>query len=313
MNLSFRQLRTFREVMRTGSISQAARALGRTQPSVSAMIANLESELGFDLFVRERKRLIPKPEAHYFLEEANLVLDRLAQSARTMQEIGNLERGRIRIACLPAASGFLMPRLMSRFVKTRPNIRMSLMMRSSRIIEELIASQQYDIGLAETPAPRGTISMQTFELNCVCAVHKEDPLASREWLSAGDLHEKPMAALFADHITLQKTKAAFADAKAHFNQHFELQTFLPALELVEQRLCYSVCDAITAASYQIYRERDPSLVFVPFRPTMTFPISILTPAHRPLSRAAEHFCEMLSETILTLDSATGSPGQFGPD
>ena len=57
MNLSFQQLVTFREVMRSGSISQAARTVGRTQPAVSAMIANLEAELKFDLFVRERSRL----------------------------------------------------------------------------------------------------------------------------------------------------------------------------------------------------------------------------------------------------------------
>ncbi|MFU1479713.1 helix-turn-helix domain-containing protein [Roseovarius sp. C7] len=41
VNLSFRQLQTFREVMRANSLSEAARSLGRTQPAVSAMIASL--------------------------------------------------------------------------------------------------------------------------------------------------------------------------------------------------------------------------------------------------------------------------------
>ena len=50
MNLSFRQLQTFVQVMRTGSVSEAGRALGRTQPAVSAMIAGLEREVGFQLF-----------------------------------------------------------------------------------------------------------------------------------------------------------------------------------------------------------------------------------------------------------------------
>ncbi|HCH25182.1 MAG TPA: LysR family transcriptional regulator, partial [Oceanospirillaceae bacterium] len=38
MNFSIRQLQAFREVMRTGSISEAARALNRTQPAVSSLI-----------------------------------------------------------------------------------------------------------------------------------------------------------------------------------------------------------------------------------------------------------------------------------
>ena len=35
MNISLRQITTFREVMRSGSISQAARTVMRTQPAVS--------------------------------------------------------------------------------------------------------------------------------------------------------------------------------------------------------------------------------------------------------------------------------------
>lgn len=304
MNLTIRQLRAFREVMRSGSISEAARVLGRTQPSVSSMIANLEAELGFSLFLRKRGRLVPNPEAHYFLEEANLVLDRLAQSARTMQEIGNLERGTLRIACMPAASSFLLPRIISDFVRDRPDISVSLMMRSSGVVEELVASQQYDIGLAETPTPRGTISMKTYEMDCLCAVHRDDPLAQLPVLTPGDLDGQPMAALYRDHITYQQTEKAFAKARSRFNQRFELQTCLPALELVEQKLCYTICDRINAASYNIYRRHDPALVFIPFRPNIHFSVSILTPDQRPHSLIASAFLKLLKNSMGTLGSGT---------
>ena len=61
MHLSLRQLTTFREVMRSGSISQAARSVGRTQPAVSTMIRTLEDQLGFALFVRDRASSSPRP------------------------------------------------------------------------------------------------------------------------------------------------------------------------------------------------------------------------------------------------------------
>ena len=86
-NLSIRQLQTFAEVMRVGSISEAARSLGRTQPAVSSTISGLEREIGFALFEREKKRLVPKPEAHYFLEEAEAVLKRLTKAGRTIQQV----------------------------------------------------------------------------------------------------------------------------------------------------------------------------------------------------------------------------------
>jgi DNA-binding transcriptional LysR family regulator len=60
-NVSIRQLQAFREVMRSGSVSEAARILGRTQPAVSALIANLEAELQLSLFRRQKGRMEPTP------------------------------------------------------------------------------------------------------------------------------------------------------------------------------------------------------------------------------------------------------------
>jgi DNA-binding transcriptional LysR family regulator len=301
MNLTFRQLEVFREVMRTGSISEAARALGRAQPSISAMLAKLEDELGFKLFQRQRGRLVAHPEAHYFLEEADHVLGRLALSTRTMNEIANLQRGRLRIACMPAASGFLLPRTVGNFVKDRPDVSVSLMTRSSTVVEEWIASQQYDIGMAETPAPRNSISMRTFELNCVCAIPVDDELAKKSTITPQDLHGKPMAALVPEHTTHKLTRRSFRVSNAKFNQRFELQTFQPALELVEQALCYSVCDSLTAAGYGICRPHHPGVVFRPFRPIVPFSVAILTPAHRPASRLTLAFSKMLAETIRSVN------------
>ena len=82
MDLSLRQLSTFREVMRSGSISQAARAVGRTQPAVSTMVQTLEDQLGFALFLRQQGKLIPTPEARFFLEECEDILARVERTER---------------------------------------------------------------------------------------------------------------------------------------------------------------------------------------------------------------------------------------
>ena len=60
LNLSLRQLMVFREVMRSGSVSEAAKTLHRSQPALSAMLSNMENELGFVLFERRGNRLMPK-------------------------------------------------------------------------------------------------------------------------------------------------------------------------------------------------------------------------------------------------------------
>ena len=61
--MNLKQLKAFRAVMVTGSVSEAARSLFRTQPTVSALIAGLEAEIGYPLFERRSRRLHPVPEA----------------------------------------------------------------------------------------------------------------------------------------------------------------------------------------------------------------------------------------------------------
>jgi DNA-binding transcriptional LysR family regulator len=302
MNLSFRQLQTFVEVMRVGSISDAGRSLGRTQPAISSMIANLEKEIGFPLFEREHGRVIPKPEAHYFLEEAELVLARLSQSARTLQEIGNLEKGKLKIACNPAASGFFMPNTVAAFLKDKTSVSVSLMMRSSPIVAEWIASQQYDIGFAETPEPRGTIHKEDFRFPCVCALPRSDPLAVQPVIRPKDLDGRPLALLFDEHTTHEQTRKVFSDAGARMNQRFELRTFLPALHLVSEGLCYSICDSITANGYENRTGATNKVLFKPFEPQIHLDMSLMTPANRPLSMLAQEFARFLRSEVEHLRS-----------
>jgi DNA-binding transcriptional LysR family regulator len=296
-NISFRQLLTFRTVMQAGSVSEAARLLGRTQPAVSATIAGLEAELGFRLFDRRKGRLVPRAEAGYFLEETEEVLDRLQRSSRTMREIRTLKRGELRIACMPAAASFLLPRLLADFVAERPGVTASLMSRSSAVVEDWIASQQYDLGLAETPEPRESIRMTVFGMSCLCAVEAGHPLAAREVVTPRDLDGVAMAALFPEHGTSAAARRVFGEAGVRFVQRFELQTFLPALELVRKGVCCCICDPITAASYAENAVGGGSVVFRRFVPAVPFSVATMVPAHRPVSLVTSEFLKAVNAAL----------------
>ncbi|MEL0325876.1 MAG: LysR family transcriptional regulator, partial [Burkholderiaceae bacterium] len=66
--ISLWQMTVIREIMRAGSVSGAARTLGRTQPALSAAVKEMEKRLDFQLFTRENGRLQPAPETYFLLE-----------------------------------------------------------------------------------------------------------------------------------------------------------------------------------------------------------------------------------------------------
>ncbi|MCB9957569.1 MAG: LysR family transcriptional regulator [Rhodospirillaceae bacterium] len=297
MHLSFRQVVTFREVMRSGSISQAARTVGRTQPAVSTMIATLENQLGFKLFVREQGRLTPTPEAHFFLEECEEILNRLERTERTMSRIRALQAGKLRIACHPASAGLFMPRLLTQFMKDRDGLEVALIMRSSVVIEDLIASQQFDIGFAETPSPRASIDQTDFDLESVCVVPADDPLASAAEITPDDLDGQPMAVFFAEHSSAAQTGAAFASAGRRLNKRVELRTSLPGLQFVAAGICYMICDMVTAYSHLLLSQAAENLAIRRFRPRISGSISILTPGYVTKSLAATAFIADLTRGV----------------
>lgn len=71
---SSQHLEAFLAVMRTGSITSAAKALALSPSAVSQQIATLERDLGAELFVRHARRLEPGPGAEAAAEQARRVL-----------------------------------------------------------------------------------------------------------------------------------------------------------------------------------------------------------------------------------------------
>ena len=69
-----RDLQTFLAVAASGSITKAAEMLGRSQPSVTRTIQDLEAELGFELLHRAGRRVQLSEEGVAFEEEARRLL-----------------------------------------------------------------------------------------------------------------------------------------------------------------------------------------------------------------------------------------------
>ena len=304
MNLNLHKLRVFREVMRTGSISQAATNLGRTQPAISLSISNLEDEAGLVLFERAQGRLLPTPEAYFLLGQADTILEHTDNLSRTIGELGKLKQGRLSVAFLPVSSQHFIPDLIAQFIKDKPDIKVSLFSRTTSVIQENVTSQQFDIGLSEKVPDHPALTISSYELPNVCAVRKDDPLARKPLITAKDLDGRPMATLQDGSASLADTQLAFQKQGSELLQRFELRTFQTGIKLVEAGLCYCILDSITALSYIKTSLGKGPLTFRPFSPNVGLSISVLQPALRPSSKIATAFRELLCaeiERIIDID------------
>ncbi len=297
--------------MLSGSVSGAARNLNRTQPAISALIAGLETEVGFPLFSRKGGRMQPVPEAHYLFEEAGEILGRLDTVHTNLRLIPKSGQGFLRVVAMPGPSVFLLPELIANFAARHEGVRISLNIHASTYVQQLISVQTFDVGLGDIGFPGVTcsplVNHEVLNLECLCALPATDPLAAKAMISTHDLDGKPMATLSSEHSHYLRSRQVFEAVGADFNVRFETQYFLPMFTFVERGLAYALVDPLSAESYRLYRREEQRLVFRPFQPKVEIASSIMTPAHRPMSRLAAAFVDELRATIRQILARTKAP------
>ncbi len=302
--MNLRQLKAFQEVMLTGSVTKAARNIGRTQPAVSSLITGLEESIGYDLFERRAGRLHPVPEAHFLLEGASKILSDVRSLQHTMQSVGALDSGQLRISCLPVFSDRLMPDLISRFVENRSGVTVSMVSEKSSEVYKSLASQQFEIGLAEAAPDSQLVETDEVELECVCAVSVNDPLAQRDVITPKELHGRAMTSYIPRHFLRQRLNDVFKDAGCEFNVRFEIQNAASQYVFVEAGQAIAIMSPISARNYLSSHAQNSRIAFIRFQPSVAYRIAIIRPAHRPLSRVAQAFAELLKQEIGMLGSGS---------
>lgn len=295
--MNLKQMEVFRAVMLTGSVSQAATQLFRTQPAVSMMISSLEKDIGFELFERRKKRLYPTPEAHYLYKEVEAIFSRIQDLSQTVQDIQNKQYGFLRIGCMPGPSIFFVPDILADFLEEHPKVQASLQTRTSDAVIEWVASNQYDLGLAEISTHQSKVGRNLmFELPCVCALPAEHPLAQQEVITPELLDSAPMITLHPDHMVFHDLMKLFEASGHRMNVRLQSRFFLPALKFVERGLGVCIVDAISANSYTSYAQPG-KVVFRRFEPSVYLRVGLVFPAEIPPSMIILEFANLLRDRI----------------
>jgi DNA-binding transcriptional LysR family regulator len=147
MNISLRQLRAFAAVARTGSFTDAARALHLTQSAVSMLVRQLEKEFGMPLFDRTRPAITLTQTGRELLPLAQRMLDDLQQVVEGAGDLRALKRGTLRLAAPQLLACTWMPELIARFEKAYPDISLRLVDTTADDVVGCVRRNEVDIGV----------------------------------------------------------------------------------------------------------------------------------------------------------------------
>ncbi|THA26190.1 LysR family transcriptional regulator [Streptomyces sp. RKND-216] len=145
-----RLLRTFDEVVRAGSYSAAARALGYTQPAITQQMKALERSVGTPLFVRVGRRMRLTEAGEALARHAGIILENLSVAQEQMTALTRLHSGRVRVCSFPSAGATLVPEALARLATDSPGVRVELQESEPPESLERVVRGEADITLAFT-------------------------------------------------------------------------------------------------------------------------------------------------------------------
>ena len=121
--LSLQVIEAFVEVAQRGSVTEAARALGRSQPAVSHRIKQLEEQLGVALFERQGRGLRLTPRGSLLLREAEGVLARLRTLPDVLLRDEVEPMGQVTIGALPTVARYYLIDALHEALKEMPQVK----------------------------------------------------------------------------------------------------------------------------------------------------------------------------------------------
>ncbi len=201
---------------------RAAEAVGVTQPSLSSAIRHLEDQLGVQLVFRGARFQGLTPEGQRVLDWAL----RIVGDARTMREEMRALRsgvsGNLRLGVIPTALP-MVGRLTVPYLARNPNVRVTILSRTSYEILEEIERLELDAGITYLEnEPLGRVTTQPlYEETYRLLVAATSPLAGRSSVSWKEVAAQPLCLLTSDMQNRRIINRHLAEAGASAESNVE--------------------------------------------------------------------------------------------
>lgn len=147
MHITLRQIEVFTEVLKSGSTTQASQQLALSQSAVSAALADLEGQLGVQLFDRVGKRLVINEHGRLLYPRAVGLLEQACDIEQLFRE----DNGAIRLYASSTIGNYLLPGMLAAWRRDYPQLPLELSVGNSQDVINAVADFRVDLGLIEGP------------------------------------------------------------------------------------------------------------------------------------------------------------------
>ena len=188
MNLTY--FKSYLEVVRRGSFSEAAKALGLSQPTVSFQIQRLEGELATKLLDRQGGRIVVTAAGQEFRAFAERVL----QEEKALQErlafLHDEVAGTLSLGASTNPGEQIVPALLGDFRRLYPKVTSRILIADTAEIVEKVLARESDAGFIGAEVKRRGLAIKQVAVDPLLLVAAPDhPLSAQRSVKLETLEE----------------------------------------------------------------------------------------------------------------------------
>lgn len=213
------RLKVFHSVACNLSFTKASRELFVSQPAISKHIHELEVRYKTPLFERIGSRIRLTRAGELLFAHTRQILSAYRQLDFEMNLLTNHFSGELRMGASTTISQYVLPPVLSSFIKTFPDIRVSLLNGNSRDIERALQEGKITLGLVEGIAHQSVLHYTPFMKDeLVVVAHTGSSLAAADEITLEQLCSLPLVLRENGSGTLAVLEAALAERGVKLSQ-----------------------------------------------------------------------------------------------
>ena len=191
--MEIRQLLYFVTVAERLNFTEASKQIFVAQSAVSQQIADLENELGVQLFIRNKRSVKMTPAGSALLKEAIEILNKCDIAAQVAYQAGTGKTGTVNIGFLNSAVRLFLPKIIRKFRQEFPNVDLVLKQLTLNKLKSELESGEIDIGFTVCPELMQTAGVQVEKLyngRNLVLVQNDHPIADKTSVNIASLADE---------------------------------------------------------------------------------------------------------------------------
>ncbi|SHE39759.1 LysR substrate-binding domain-containing protein [Clostridium fallax] len=218
-----RKLKIYYEVATSLNMTKVAERMFISQPSISQAIKEIEEEMDCIFFERLGKKLYLTYEGEVFLSYARRILNLMEESKCRIKSFKNIEAGYISIGASTTIGVHLLPSIVRNFSKEYPMVDISLEIKNTDEIVNMILDNTIDLGLIEGEVNLDELIINDFYIDeLVFIAPLEHHWKDKKYLDKTDFNDETLILRENGSGTRMIVERALKNKGIIYNTHMEI-------------------------------------------------------------------------------------------